>query len=213
MNLLLKHRVILIGFICVGAISIIFIMKSLPHAAGKRHVAKQEQLPRKMTENSRERAQTSSPDSRARNPQVNNGATTAPSPHETVILSYPEKPELNGEMAEATVSAGGKNYVLQPNQIGNFQRVYVEPGAIVPVKVTYPEGEAGEKLIIQAEDGGRLDSGKPVNVDELDQNKSLTFKFLLTNQIGVHRVTLRKGADVKTLDFWVGPPLPVAQAR
>ena len=58
-----------------------------------------------------------------------------------------------------------------------------------------------------------IESGKIVHTASLDEQKSIAFNFQVSAEPGTHRVVLRKGADVKQLDFWVGEPLPVAQVK
>ncbi|HEY5895676.1 MAG TPA: hypothetical protein VIT91_20850 [Chthoniobacterales bacterium] len=118
-----------------------------------------------------------------------------------------------GDRAIAAVSYAGRKYSLQPTQYGFFDRVLIEPSAKVPVQVTYPDGEPGEKVIVEVEDGGQLDNDSILAVQALDDEKRLAFVFQATDQTGIFRVTLRKGGDVKTLNFWAGPELPIAAAR
>lgn len=129
-------------------------------------------------------------------------------------VGYAAQPSQSGERATAAIDVDGKRIEVAPNQIGNFQRVFVAPGAQVPIRVNYPEAEAGEVVNIEAEDGGLIAESKSVgHVAKLDAEKTLPFHFTVTEEPGIHRVVLRKGADVKTLDLWVGPELPVAQNR
>ncbi|HEY5743350.1 MAG TPA: hypothetical protein VIS99_12505 [Terrimicrobiaceae bacterium] len=120
---------------------------------------------------------------------------------------------VGGDRAIAAVSYAGRKYSLQPTQYGFFDRVLIEQSAKVPVQVTYPDGEPGEKVIVEVEDGGQLDNDSILAVQSLDDQKRLAFVFQATDQTGIFRVTLRKGGDVKTLNFWAGPELPVAAAR
>jgi hypothetical protein len=120
------------------------------------------------------------------------------------------------------VQVGGRAYELTPNQVGNFQRIYVQPSETIPVEVAYEEGKAGERVAVSAEDGGGVwqgVSGKGEGargkgaggfVAALDGQQKVAFEFQATEHRGIHRVVLRKGNDVKVLDFWVGQELPVA---
>jgi hypothetical protein len=122
-----------------------------------------------------------------------------------------EPAALNGEMATASTLVGNTRYNLSPNQIGVFPRVAgLEPHQTLPVEVSYRNASPGDKVVVEAEDGGHFDNKKVVKVADVGSNKSIQFDFTTGSEEGVYRITLRKGADVKTLDFWVGAEL---QAR
>lgn len=144
--------------------------------------------------------------SRVANDTLTSAADAAPS---TNIMDSP----IEGQRAVADISFGGRKYSLKPAQYGIFDQILVEPSSRIPVQVTYPDGEPGEKVIVEVEDGGRLDNDSILAIQSLDDEKRLAFVFRTTAQTGLFRVTLRKGADVKTLNFWAGPELPVAAAR
>lgn len=130
-------------------------------------------------------------------------------------VGYAQPPAQSGEPATASVSLpNGQTLQLSPNQIGNFQRVFVGPAVEVPVKVNYPQAQPGDVVAVAVEDGGRIaESGAVAHSGKLDADRALAFRFVATDMIGTHRVVLRKGADVKQLDFWVGSELPVARNR
>ena len=113
-----------------------------------------------------------------------------------------------GEPAKARATVNDKSFDLAPNQLGVFQRVYVGARSQIAVKVDYPKAVNGDPVIIQVQDGGQLDNGTVVQKGEI-KDGNVAFNFRATENAGIHRVSLRKGSDVKTLDFWVGPPLPV----
>ena len=112
--------------------------------------------------------------------------------------------EWEGMYAEASVRVGSKNFNLTPNESGLFPRVLVPANDKIQISVAYPEGDPGDSLVIQAEDGGLLDNGTVVKASKLDQNKIISFEFQTNGHDGTYRVTLRKGLDEKRLDFWVG---------
>lgn len=113
-----------------------------------------------------------------------------------------------GEPAKARATVNDKSFDLVPNQLGIFQRIYVASRAQIAVKVEYPKASTGDPITIQVQDGGQLDNGTVVQQGEI-KDGNVAFHFRATENPGIHRVSLRKGSDVKTLDFWVGPPLPV----
>jgi hypothetical protein len=132
---------------------------------------------------------------------------------------YRKAPAAPGQRVTARVQVGGRAYDLTPNQVGNFQRIYVQPGETIPVQVAYEEGKAGEPVAVSAEDGGGVwqgvsgkgqGAGGTGTAATLDERLRIAFNFKATEHRGIHRVVLRKGADVKVLDFWVGAELPVA---
>jgi len=61
-------------------------------------------------------------------------------------------------------------------------------------------------------DGGQLNGdGSGLKTVELEEGGKFTFTFQVTEQDGLHRVTLRRGKDVKVLEFWVGERLAVSE--
>jgi len=115
-----------------------------------------------------------------------------------------------GPMAYANVLAGNKLYKMSPNQVGGFDRIYLQPLQRVSITAQYPTGGAGDKILIEVEDGGKLDNQTVVENSELDSQRTITFGFTTSGQNGIHQVTLRNGTDIKTLDFYVGKELPIA---
>jgi len=111
------------------------------------------------------------------------------------------------QAAEAHVNFGGKNYTLVPNQIGIFPRVYVQPEETILVTVAYLGVASGAGVLVQAEDGGQIvETGSVAHHGRLNKQGQISFTFRVTNQLGVYRVVLRQGEDIKQLDFWVGSP-------
>lgn len=145
----------------------------------------------------------------------------AQAPKQPVIVAGPDnqpeprhkkQPKAPGQRAVAMVQRVGKQYELTPNQVGAFQRIYVKPSEQIPVQVAYPEGKPGETVTIEAEDSGRVVGAKGwVSLEQLDEQSALSFVFQVSENLGTHRVLLRKGRDVKVLDFWVGNELPLRQ--
>jgi hypothetical protein len=104
-----------------------------------------------------------------------------------------------------------RSYRLEPNQLGNFNRVAnIAPLEKVPVEMYYPDGKPGEEIVILVQDGGMLDNGNRLKVGKLDNERKLSFGFQVTDHPGLHRVMLRRGLDSKVVPLWVGPePAPV----
>jgi hypothetical protein len=119
-----------------------------------------------------------------------------------------ELPQYRGK-AEVEVTVGGKKEKLKANRFGMYPRVNVGASEVVEVKVEYPGGKAGEGVDVQAEDGGQVvESGAIAYQGQLKEGGKLEFHFQTTQQLGIYRVVLRKGEDIKQLDFWVGSPQP-----
>jgi len=114
------------------------------------------------------------------------------------------KVEYSGLYGEARIAVAGKSYDLSPNQMGNFQRVYINTSAKVAIQINYPEGQAGDPVAVEVEDGGELANKTMGEVVQLDDQKDAQIQFVAGDQEGIYRLVLRYGADVKTINLWVG---------
>jgi biotin synthase-related radical SAM superfamily protein len=104
-----------------------------------------------------------------------------------------------------TVTTGSKSYQSTPNQLGSFDMVTnIQPRQKVPIEIYYPEGRAGEKVIIEVQDGGSLDNNKRVSILSLTNLNKISFGFQTASDPGIYRITLRKGSDLKVVQLWVG---------
>jgi hypothetical protein len=112
----------------------------------------------------------------------------------------------------AHVTVGTQALDLTPDQVGVFPRVYLEPAQKVAVVAEWPEARTGARVVASIEDGGSLSGGQRVLPLDLDGRSSAAFDFRAGMTPGIYRVTLRQGADAKTLEFWVGPE-PALQAN
>jgi hypothetical protein len=119
--------------------------------------------------------------------------------------------EPEGERTLAKISSQGVERTMTPNEIGHFPRVYIKPSQEVPVELTFPEGRKDDPVAVQLEDGGGLDGRLAAKVYKLDDLGKVAFKFRASAEEGVYRVVVRKDADVRVLDFWVGTEQPVAK--
>lgn len=111
---------------------------------------------------------------------------------------------------EVVIRAGGEEHRPSSNELGYFERVYLQPREKASVSLTWPEAQPGDKVVMEVEDGGELDNGKALQQQALDGSGSLQFAFQASQYDGIHRVVLRRGRQMKVLDFWVGPELPLA---
>jgi len=110
-----------------------------------------------------------------------------------------------GKFAKAEVRTGNQVFELTPNQLGNFQQIQMGPKQKVSVQVAFPEGQPGDPVAIEVKDGGQLDGKQMAEVVALDNQDDIQFQFQTTDQSGIYRIALRSGADVKVVNFWVGP--------
>lgn len=105
--------------------------------------------------------------------------------------------------AEAVVRTASGSIRLEPDAAGDFPQVVAAPGGTAEVSVVYADAEGPRETILQAEDGGVFPGGGIVRIAPLDDRNAIRFSFVASAQRGHHRVTLRRGADVKAFDFWV----------
>jgi hypothetical protein len=118
---------------------------------------------------------------------------------------------ISPQAPRATVAVGQKTVQLTPNQVGNFQRTYIQPKETLPVEVVFPQGEPGQTVVLEAKDGGTFDDKKLAQVAKLDAQRRLAFTFHADRQPGIYRVSMRRGSEEKVLNFWVGDPPPVQE--
>jgi hypothetical protein len=109
-----------------------------------------------------------------------------------------------GAFAQAKIRIGNQSLQLNPNQLGNFQRIDVAARAKIQVQVAYPNGQVGDPVAIEVKDGGHLNDGQMAEVTALDSQDTVQFQFQTTDQLGIYRIALRSGSDVKVVNFWVG---------
>lgn len=116
-----------------------------------------------------------------------------------------------GLRASARMNVRGQSVDLEPNQVGSFPRVNLDPGQQVSVVVQWPDAQAGQRVVVAVEDGGELNDGQRVLPLDLDGAGSASFEFTAGRGPGIYRVTLRHKQDVKTLEMWVGPELALQE--
>ena len=129
-----------------------------------------------------------------------------------VALSPPalaQSAGISGERAYARVTRSRQALTLNPNQVGNFPTIDVVPQKSIKVEVIYPAGQPNEKVTLTALEGGALGNNLGTQDITLDSLQTGTFYFSTGAGRGLYRVAVRKGTDVKILEFWVGEKLPV----
>lgn len=115
------------------------------------------------------------------------------------------KPGVPGDNPVAVIATGETQRTLSSNQVGQFPRVYTRASSDVSARITYPEGQPGERVIVEVLDGGVLSPDTVMaKAFTLDASGSFDLNYTLSANDGTHRLALRKGTDVKMLEFWVG---------
>lgn len=96
----------------------------------------------------------------------------------------------------------GSSHVEHPGKGGQkFEQIGINPHAVVSVTVQYPVGMAGQAIVAESLDGGRIIvRGQDLIIDDQGQ---LSFGFQAGDPIGYSRITLYNGESIQTLQFWV----------
>jgi hypothetical protein len=96
----------------------------------------------------------------------------------------------------------GSNQTAKPSKspVG-FGRVGIDPNQTVGVTLQYPAAMAGQEIVAEAIDGGRLNyHGKNLAIDSKGQ---LSFEFTARDVPGDARITLYDGDTISLLQLWV----------
>ena len=115
---------------------------------------------------------------------------------------------ISGERCYARIVRVKQGLTVQPNQVGTFPEISVRPATPIAVQVIYNAGLANQKVTLTALEGGTLGNGLSTQDITLDSLKTATFSFATGAGRGLYRVAVRKGTDLKILEFWVGEPMP-----
>ncbi len=109
------------------------------------------------------------------------------------------------DAATSTMQFSGKTYTVESGSDGYFPRVNGVPvGGTVNIQVYYPEGKAGDKIVVSPEDGGKV-NGQLVVVLNLNANKRISFQFTANEQQGLYTILLKRDSDIAVAQLWVGP--------
>ena len=150
--------------------------------------------------------------------KTSQSASVAGSPTQTpnVVVSSQGDKELalaSGRFAgtQAHFQVNGQAYSLRPNQLGSYPKVLIAAKQVIPISIHYPDGQAGDPVLVQVEDGGGVGPHGTSLVQHvaLDDQSGINFSFQAGDQNGIYRVTMMRGGDIENLEFWVGPELPV----
>lgn len=124
-------------------------------------------------------------------------AQTAPTPEGQFV-----SPATDPRAPVAAVIDFGANQRSRPSKIGRkFEQLGINPDQVVGVTVQYPVEMAGQTIVAESLDGGRV----VVHGSELtiDSEGLLSFGFQAGDASGVSRLTLYNGDTAQMLQFWV----------
>lgn len=99
--------------------------------------------------------------------------------------------------------------MIAPNVLGEYPRVPVPAGELIAASVPFPAAAPGDRIAVQAEDGGRLIGDAASGIVRTSGGGRAAIEFQAPAFEGAHRITLRRGGESRTLEFWVGPDPPV----
>lgn len=125
------------------------------------------------------------------------------------LLSADRDPLPKSNPSRGIIEFSGSNYDLAANARYEFPRFYVPENARVAGSASFPDLPAGSRIVIDAVDGGFLETTEV----RLDSNNQAHFELQLPAHEGAHRVTLRHGPETRTFEFWVGEEPPVVVRR
>lgn len=143
-------------------------------------------------------------------------------------VTYPQGvPNYDGERVTAYVSlpSGGatatgapaeapQKLALTVNQMGEYPRVNIQAGEAVHIHLAFTDTKEGTPVAMSAQDGGTVEGKKLSAAGMVDVQRQLAFAFQSGQNPGIYRVNLRTpNGEVKTLNFWVGPPSVLQATR
>jgi len=109
----------------------------------------------------------------------------------------------------ASITFDGATRLVVPNARGEFPRTIVPASSEIAASVPFAGAQPGEKIAVQAEDGGLLLGESAQGQIALDAQCRAPVRFKVSAYDGMHRVTLRRGGESRVLEFWVGAEPPV----
>ena len=109
----------------------------------------------------------------------------------------------------ARIEVAGQVRVVAPNARGEFPRVVVPASSVIAVSVPFAGAQLGETLPVQSEDGALLLGEAASGVAVVDGQGAVPLTLRVAATDGLQRVTLRRGGEMRVLEFWVGAEPPV----
>ena len=126
------------------------------------------------------------------------------------LPAWPEGPRLYAE-----VETESRRYVnLRPDDVGEMPRIRADAEERIELRVTFPDGEPGEKIHVELPNGGSFaDSEVKGRILFLSENRTLDFTYITDQVQGYCNVKLRHRGHTRSLPVWVGelpssPPEP-----
>jgi hypothetical protein len=110
-----------------------------------------------------------------------------------------------GVASVAVVQIGDKLHSIRPDPYGQYERIQLSENQTIPIAVSFPELDTGDKVAVSAEDGGRINKKQKVQVYTVDDQHRIAFAFTTDANDGIYRITLRSHTGLQELNFWVGP--------
>lgn len=119
------------------------------------------------------------------------------------------QPYYPGEKTTAyvRVPSTGKQEAMTVNQGGEYPRLLTKPGETVQIRLAFTETPPETPIALTAQDGGLIEGKQKSTVGWVDSAGQLAFAYSLSNNPGMHRVTVgTPSGETKTLEFWVQAP-------
>lgn len=104
----------------------------------------------------------------------------------------------------ARIEVAGQVRVVTPNARGEFPRVVVPASSVIAVSVPFAGAQPGELLPVQSEDGAVLLGAAAQGVALVAASGDVPLSLKVAATDGLQRVTLRRGGEMRVLEFWVG---------
>lgn len=152
-------------------------------------------------------------------PPATSSISTIPALHaskkidDVVPLVHRPLPAPTTDARTATLQIGENSLRVSPNLRGEFPRVIVIAEALITARVPFPEAQIGDSVAVQAEDGGQIAGGVTNGSTTIAADGVALVEFRAAAFEGMNRVTVRRGAETRVLEFWVGaePPIHIRQ--
>jgi len=152
-------------------------------------------------------------------PPTTSSTSTIPAFHDSnkiddvVPLLHRPLPDPTTDARAATIKIGENSRRVSPNLRGEFPRVLVNAEALITARVPFPDAQLGESIAVQAEDGGQIVGGGTTGSTTIAADGEALVEFRAAAFEGMNRVTVRRGAETRVLEFWVGaePPIHIRQ--
>lgn len=122
-------------------------------------------------------------------------------------------PHPGKERIEAAITLGKRTHSLGTGRQGAYPQLDMGPTMRARIELHFPEAKPGDKVAIGVMDGGRIllqDADRRVHpapelVHLVGTDGRIRFLFETGTGNGVYRVMVRRGRELRQLEFWVGP--------